>query len=128
MKLFESKLSSIPQCAVDESLSQLSLTSVARGSESCVNMPDAESSATDGAAVDEAQPVTTLSPQSAVIHAVEDEVEQKLKVKDDPRFVKYFKMLSFGVPAHVVAAALTAETGKSSTLLDDPNGPAPPHE
>jgi len=48
------------------------------------------------------------------------------KVKDDPRFIKYFKMLSFGVPPPVVATAITSETGFPASLLDDPNAAAPP--
>lgn len=49
-----------------------------------------------------------------------------VKVKDDPRFVKYFKMLNFGVPPHAVATAIVNETGFPASLLDDPNAAAPP--
>ena len=48
------------------------------------------------------------------------------KVKDDPRFVKYFKMVNYGVPPNIVRDKLRAETGHDPSLLDNPDAPAPP--
>ena len=47
-------------------------------------------------------------------------------IKDDPRFVKFFKMLAYGVPLPVVQGKWKEETGLDPALLSDPTGPAPP--
>ena len=52
--------------------------------------------------------------------------EPKLKIKDDPRFAKYFKMVNFGVPKAVVVIKFGQETGFDAALLDDPDAAAPP--
>ena len=49
-----------------------------------------------------------------------------VKVRDDPRFVKYFKMANYGVPPSIVRDKLRAETGFDPSLLDTPDAPAPP--
>ena len=54
------------------------------------------------------------------------EQENKLKVIDDPRFAKYFKMEKMGVPRRAVAMKLQQETGFDGSLLDTPDAPAPP--
>jgi hypothetical protein len=48
------------------------------------------------------------------------------KIKDDPRFAKYFKMVNFGVPKPVVCIKFQQETGMDPALLDTPDAPAPP--
>ena len=50
----------------------------------------------------------------------------KSKIKDDPRFAKYFKMVNFGVPKQVVSLKFQQETGMDPALLDTPDAPAPP--
>ncbi|XP_060595148.1 WASH complex subunit 3-like [Ruditapes philippinarum] len=45
-------------------------------------------------------------------------------VSQDPRFVKYFKMVKMGVPESAVKMKMSAE-GLNPDLLDDPDAPAP---
>ena len=49
-----------------------------------------------------------------------------MKVKDDPRFSKYFKMEKMGVPRPAVAIKLQQETGFDASILENPDAPAPP--
>ena len=49
-----------------------------------------------------------------------------VKVKDDPRFIKYFKMVNYGVPPNIVRDKLKAETGCDPSIMDTPDAPAPP--
>ncbi|GAB5358842.1 hypothetical protein AAMO2058_000493700 [Amorphochlora amoebiformis] len=46
------------------------------------------------------------------------------KLKDDPRFVKYFRMLSLGVPLPVVQMKVKSEGFSEKILELDPEGPA----
>ena len=50
------------------------------------------------------------------------------RMKDDPRFAKYYKMVNFGVPKPVVCMKFQQETGLDPVLLDTPDAPAPPGE
>ena len=123
VKLLESKLNSLPQCAADAPPQQPPIagpptpTHATSGGASA-----AEPASTTGGVTPDAAPATapTAPPEP------EPEAEPTLKVKDDQRFIKYFKMLAFGVPMPVVAAALKTETGQEASLLDNPNAPAPP--
>ena len=47
------------------------------------------------------------------------------KIKDDPRFSKYFRMLKVGVPMAQVRGTFQTETGCDPDLLENPDGPAP---
>eukprot|EP00617_Octactis_speculum_P022014 CAMPEP_0185766450 /NCGR_PEP_ID=MMETSP1174-20130828/37315_1 /TAXON_ID=35687 /ORGANISM="Dictyocha speculum, Strain CCMP1381" /LENGTH=50 /DNA_ID=CAMNT_0028450153 /DNA_START=1 /DNA_END=150 /DNA_ORIENTATION=- len=48
-----------------------------------------------------------------------------MKLKDDPEFTKYFKMLKMHLPKGAVAAKMVGE-GKDPAVLDmDPEGPSP---
>uniref|UniRef100_A0A0L8HPG5 WASH complex subunit 3 n=1 Tax=Octopus bimaculoides TaxID=37653 RepID=A0A0L8HPG5_OCTBM len=51
--------------------------------------------------------------------------EPKKTVSQDPRYMKYFKMLSVGVPEPAVKIKMQQE-GLDPSLLDDPKAPAPP--
>ena len=49
-----------------------------------------------------------------------------LLLKDDERYKKWFKMISMGVPVHVLKLKVESE-GLDPAVLDlDPEGPAPP--
>ena len=52
------------------------------------------------------------------------ETEKEIALKDDPRFIKCFKMLKVGVPCGVVKNSMTRD-GNDPIMLDgDPNLPA----
>eukprot|EP00470_Lotharella_oceanica_P004233 CAMPEP_0170173310 /NCGR_PEP_ID=MMETSP0040_2-20121228/6573_1 /TAXON_ID=641309 /ORGANISM="Lotharella oceanica, Strain CCMP622" /LENGTH=465 /DNA_ID=CAMNT_0010414419 /DNA_START=40 /DNA_END=1437 /DNA_ORIENTATION=+ len=51
-------------------------------------------------------------------------VEKGPKLKEDPRFVKYFRMLNFGVPRPVIEMKMQQEGVDPGILNLDPEGPA----
>ena len=66
-----------------------------------------------------------VPPLADVATPVEPEVDVR-KMKDDPRFAKYYKMEKVGVPRPQVAQKFAMETGLDPGLLDTPDAPAPP--
>ena len=78
--------------------------------------PNADASSSSAAATTSAEPPAEAAPEEASF----------VKVKDDPRFAKYFKMEKMGVPRQAVAMKLMQETGMDGGLLDTPDAPAPP--
>ena len=121
IKLLECKLSSLPQNAADAA--PATITGPTAASDAA---EPPTSSIQPAGATDPAQPATApTAPPAAPEPEPEPEVPV-MKVKDDPRFIKYFKMLNFGVPLPVVAAAIANETGFPASLLDNPNAAAPP--
>uniref|UniRef100_A0A7S3YG00 WASH complex subunit 3 n=1 Tax=Lotharella globosa TaxID=91324 RepID=A0A7S3YG00_9EUKA len=63
---------------------------------------------------------------AAAPHASTAAPEEKgPRLKDDPRFVKYFRMLNFGVPRHVIEIKMKQEGVDPGVLSLDPEGPAP---
>ena len=73
-------------------------------------------------------PATSVPPPPPEAPAMTEESpdEPKRKMKDDPRFAKYYKMEKFGVPKPVVIMKFQQETGMDPALLDTPDAPAPP--
>ncbi|XP_022094010.1 WASH complex subunit 3-like [Acanthaster planci] len=53
------------------------------------------------------------------------EAPPTMTVSQDPRYMKYFKMINMGVPVGALRQKLTLE-GLNPDLLDTPNAPAPP--
>ena len=66
------------------------------------------------------------APSAAAPTAPAEEPSTYVKVKDDARFSKYFRMEKMGVPRPAVAIKLKQETGFDGSLLDNPEAPAPP--
>jgi hypothetical protein len=126
VKLLESKLSSLPQCAVDTPPTQ---DAIITGPPSTPDTPPpAPSAAAETASALNSTSAVDASATAPPTSVEQPEAESTIKIKDDPRFVKYFKMLAYRVPLPVVSNALTAETGFDPALLDDPDAPAPPEE
>lgn len=126
VRLLECKLSSIP-----------GLEEQPKAIEGPPSAPSASASETpqptgDSSGAPAAEPSSAAAPPAAPEAAAPAEVapevaaEPEQKIKDDPRFVKYFKMLNFGVPLPVVEGAFRAETGHDPALLQTPNAAAPP--
>ena len=72
------------------------------------------------------QQETDLDP--AGLEEVEPSIAQPgpdfgVLMKDDPRYAKYYKMVKFGVPRHVVGGTFQQETGLDPSLLDSPDAP-----
>lgn len=65
------------------------------------------------------------SPQEAAPQEVV--AEDFVKVKDDARYAKYFKMVNVGVPKGAIENKMRLE-GLNPDLLDDPDAPAPSQE
>ncbi|XP_064487933.1 WASH complex subunit 3-like [Ornithodoros turicata] len=56
--------------------------------------------------------------------AEQEQRESENPVSKDPRFAKYFKMLSVGIPLGAVQIKMKSE-GVDPDILNDPNAPAP---
>eukprot|EP00294_Goniomonas_avonlea_P012048 CAMPEP_0114554008 /NCGR_PEP_ID=MMETSP0114-20121206/7977_1 /TAXON_ID=31324 /ORGANISM="Goniomonas sp, Strain m" /LENGTH=197 /DNA_ID=CAMNT_0001739019 /DNA_START=13 /DNA_END=606 /DNA_ORIENTATION=- len=69
-------------------------------------------------------PPPEAAPESAPPAEAPEPVAEN-KVKDDPRYFKYFKMVKVGVPPPVVMQKMALE-GLDASLLDTPDAPAPP--
>lgn len=110
------------------------LNSISRNSHDPLPAAIATPAATPAATADESTEVHVDLTHAPDANHAEPEISSSVqelgaaavKVKDDPRFLKYFKMLNFGVPPHAVATAIANETGFPASLLDDPNAAAPP--
>ncbi|XP_059154056.1 WASH complex subunit 3-like [Physella acuta] len=66
-----------------------------------------------------AAPVPATEPAAPV-----EEVKPQNTVSQDPRYMKFFKMLQFGVPPPAVKGKMAME-GLNPDLLDTPDAPAP---
>ncbi|XP_013416681.1 WASH complex subunit 3 [Lingula anatina] len=80
--------------------------------------PPAGDSAAPTAAPNAEQPAQTEEPQPE---------KPKMTVSQDPRYTKYFKMVTVGVPAAAVRPKMLAE-GLNPDLLETPDAPAPEGE
>uniref|UniRef100_H2YXJ2 WASH complex subunit 3 n=1 Tax=Ciona savignyi TaxID=51511 RepID=H2YXJ2_CIOSA len=76
----------------------------------------------------EDQPPTVVNNDNEVSPSAEAEpetpVENFTKVKDDPRYAKYLKMVNVGVPKAAIGNKMKLE-GLDPSLLDTPDAPAP---
>lgn len=115
MSILEAKLSSIP------GLDDITLSSQASEN---VNEPPPPLAQTQDPDTPAAHPQTDV--QSSDTAPAQSEPEQSvLKVSQDPRFAKYFKMVNLGVPVAAVKLKMSAE-GVNADILDNPDAPAPP--
>ncbi|ETL42829.1 hypothetical protein L916_06490 [Phytophthora nicotianae] len=69
-------------------------------------------------------PALLDSPSSKPTSAVPTSTPAKTKVKDDPSYAKFFKLLSMGAPAAAVKAKMV-QAGLNSDLLDTPDAEMP---
>lgn len=54
-------------------------------------------------------------------------VSEGIRLKEDPRYSKYFKMLAMGVPKPAIKLKMQSEGCPDPSQIDnDPDGPAPP--
>ena len=85
------------------------------------NAPESTSVvSTDGGATADSTEIVPVAGDGAA--AVDENV---MKVKDDPEYKKYFKMLAVGIPPPVVKHKMTMD-GYDDGILDmDPNSPSP---
>ena len=70
--------------------------------------------------------VMEMDPEGPSPSAKEDEVDgDAMKLKDDPKYVKYFKMLKMGLPVGAVQNRMEKD-GEDPAVMDmDPEGPSP---
>ena len=123
VKLLEGKLNSIPSASGDAA-------PLGAPPASAAAPPPPAAGAADGAAPPQPAAATNATPNAepaaeAPEAAPPPTEEPKKKIKDDPRFAKYFKMVNFGVPKPVVIMKFQQETGFDPALLDTPDAPAP---
>ncbi|KAL8610024.1 hypothetical protein ACOMHN_045422 [Nucella lapillus] len=137
LNLLEAKLSSIPGLEnVTAPASSSSSTAAAASSSS--STPAAAASAPAAAATEApaapplpgdstaAAPAGPAAPQAAPeAEAPVEEEKAANPVSKDPRYLKYFKMLQYGVPHPVVKTKMASE-GLDPSFLDTPDAPAPP--
>ena len=119
VKLLESKLASIPGGGMGADASAPSAPAAVSADPAAPAPGNATQTGPDPDA-----PATPAAPGAEA--AVEAPEEPKRKIKDDPRFSKFFKMIAMGVPPPAVAMKFRTETGCDPALLDDPDAPAPP--
>ena len=120
VKLLECKLNSLPPSASDPPPPAIAGPPTAPAAPA---EPPTSSSQPPGATDPTQLPIAPAVPEP------EPEPEPTgPKMKEDARFIKYFKMLNFGVPLPQVANAFANETGFPASLLDNPNAPAPPQD
>jgi len=125
LNLIEEKLSSIPYLkdfkpSGDVEAAKKEQTTTAPQQASASTTENAgENNNNNNQAVDQPKQAENTEPVQEV--AVED---NSPKVKDDPRYQKFFKMLNFGVPRQAVMNKMTAE-GLNASLLDTPDAPLP---
>ena len=124
VKLLESKLNSLP--------GSVSTPPATEGSGGGGNGGSVDANAAAALAAP-ATPLTPAAPAQALAPAAPEPVAPPpapeapgVKIKDDVRFAKYFKMVMVGVPKQVVKLKFEQETGFDPGLLDDPDAPAPP--
>lgn len=135
VKLLESKLNSLPGGGADAQASvAVPAAPPPPGAAEPSAAPDTAAASDSAAAVPAAPalpatPATPVTPAPAAEPVAEppaEPAEPLRKIKDDPRFAKYFKMVNFGVPKPVVILKFKQETGADPALLDTPDAPAPP--
>lgn len=119
LSLLEAKLSSIPglenvKAPTASSLAPASSTAVSTGTPA----PTAAASPLVGPIV----PTATAELPAEV--APQEEAKAANPVSKDPRYIKFFKMLQFGVPPHAIKGKMSLE-GLDPGLLDTPEAPAP---
>lgn len=86
---------------------------------------DTSASASSAAAAAPIAPPIAAEPAAAAPPA--DANANVLKLKDDPRYSKYFKMLNMGVPKQAIRQRMTTDGCVDPNQIDnDPDGPAPP--
>ena len=74
------------------------------------------------AVADESPPEPCMQPTDA---EAAEATAPVVMAKDHPRFIRYFKMLNYGVPLPVVAGKLQMEEGIDPVILNSPNALVP---
>ncbi|CAL1546919.1 unnamed protein product [Lymnaea stagnalis] len=115
LSMLEAKLSSIPGL---ESVTAPQSSSSAPAPASVTETPTA-APPPPGAPTPAATPIQNEPPPTPV-----EETKPQNTVAQDPRYVKFFKMLAFGVPLPAVKGKMAME-GLNPDLLDTPDAPAP---
>lgn len=117
MNILEAKISSVPGLegvtAATSSSSQPTPAAQTQSTDTTTQGPTAPQAPAQQAAAQEAPPPPEPEPEQNV-----------MKVKDDPRYAKYFKMLNMGVPAPALSLKMKQE-GLDPDLLETPDAPAP---
>lgn len=128
MNILEAKLSSIPgleNVTVPTSDSSVASQSPAATSESSTAPPPPP--ATQAAAQDKDISTTKsepVSPETAATTPSASSETPKMTVCQDPKYARYFKMLSVGVPEPAVKLKMQQE-GLDPNMLNNPNAPVP---
>lgn len=118
LSLLEAKLSSIPgleNVTIATSSAATGSSSVSAGTESSITT--ATSAVTPGSTP--GPPAVVPEPEKVVVEA-----QPEKTVSQDPRYMKYFKMLQVGVPEPAVRGKMAAD-GLNPDLLNTPDAPAP---
>ncbi|GAB1605068.1 WASH complex subunit 3-like [Argonauta hians] len=120
MNILEAKLSSIP--GLENVVAPASET--ATPSTPVPSSETAPAQATPQAAAPSAAPPTPAASAEAAPPPPPTSEEPQKTVSQDPRYMKYFKMVAVGVPEPAVKIKMKNE-GLDPSLLDNPNAPAP---
>ncbi|XP_015925958.1 WASH complex subunit 3 [Parasteatoda tepidariorum] len=115
MCILEAKLASIP------GLDDVAAESTENAEKGPVSAPAPEKATT--AAGNDVKPSNTSPPAPDTSNKPEE--KPKMKISQDPRFAKYFKMISLGVQPGAVQLKMTAE-GVDPEILNNPDAEAPP--
>jgi len=127
LSILETRLFSIPghESALGSNNHGLAITGSAQNE---VDQPKNEPAA-NVIVTEVAAPIQqTLQPEILVLAEIQELVPDKpptLTVSQDPRYVKYFKMVKVGIPIMALRPKLLAE-GLNPDLLETPDAPAPP--
>ncbi|XP_076444962.1 WASH complex subunit 3-like [Babylonia areolata] len=126
LSLLEAKLSSIPglenvTAPTTATTTPSSGTAAAPATEATAAAPAAAAPPTDSSS---SAPVPVAAPEP---EAPKEEAPPANPVSKDPRYMKFFKMLQYGIPEHAVKNKMGME-GLDPNMLDTPDAPAPPDD
>ncbi|KAK7108376.1 WASH complex subunit 3-like [Littorina saxatilis] len=122
LSLLEAKLSSIPGL---ENVTAPTSSSSATGASTPAASGEAATPAVTPTATPAALPAPVENGSEAQEEPAQEEAQAANPVCKDPRYVKFFKMVQFGVPPGAVKGKMVIE-GLNPDFLDTPNAPAPP--
>ncbi|KAK3871640.1 hypothetical protein Pcinc_023227 [Petrolisthes cinctipes] len=129
LAILEAKLKSVPW------LEDVVAPSIDTTTTSTATVQSEPTTVTTQSVPNDATTTTTTEGQDVVDIAEEDttttpaapESSNATPVSQDPRFVRYFRMLKMGVPDPAVRMRMSAD-GVDPSILDDPDAPAPSSE
>ncbi|KAG6970598.1 hypothetical protein JG687_00002555 [Phytophthora cactorum] len=118
-KFFKLLSMGAPAAAVKAKMVQAGLNS------ELLDTPDAEMPTNRAPSASTPPPKAPSNPRALLTSRATPQSEPQTKVKDDPQYAKFFKLLSMGAPAESVKAKMQM-AGLQPELLDTPDAPLKP--